>query len=83
MPSRFTISTPVGAYNPDWAILTKKIKKIKKIYFVIETKGSTIETERRGLENIKIQCAKQHYKTLDIIYKDVDKYSKFEKILIK
>lgn len=60
LPDSFFIETPLGNYNPDWAIVYDSPKGYK-IYFVIETKGSTDSMDRRGKENYKIHCAKLHF----------------------
>lgn len=71
LPSWFTIKTPLGKYNPDWAIV-KEDNGQSKLYFVAETKGSTDKEDRRGKENQKIQCGIAHFKTLkDVSYKVV------------
>jgi type III restriction enzyme len=63
IPERFKIETPIGTYNPDWAVyLTKNGEE--KLYFVVETKGSLNPFDRRGYENLKIHCGKQHFKAL-------------------
>ena len=55
LPDWFKIPTPLGYYNPDWAILVKEEnEKAEKLYFVIETKGSTDKDKRRDVENLKI-----------------------------
>ena len=53
-----------GNYNPDWAVFLNKNGE-EKLYFVIETKGSLNPYERKGKENLKIHCGKQHFKALD------------------
>ncbi len=63
LPGGFYISTPVGRYNPDWAIAFYK-DKVKHIYFVAETKGSPNPEDRREIENSKIDCARKHFKAL-------------------
>lgn len=63
LPSSFYISTPMGKYNPDWAIAIKD-KDIKHIYFVAETKGSKMASNRRNIENAKIECAREHFKKI-------------------
>jgi type III restriction enzyme len=55
----------------------------EKIYFVIETKGTMIESGRRGFENQKIKCAKRHFEVIDVRYKDVASYGDFERELVK
>lgn len=56
LPRGFLIPTPVGDYNPDWAISIKK-DSVKHIYFVAETKGSMSSMELRAIEHTKIDCA--------------------------
>lgn len=63
LPSKFTIATPFGSYNPDWAIFLNEYGT-DKLYLVIETKGSLQEIQRRVQENKKIQCAKMHFKEI-------------------
>ena len=67
LPNWFKIPTPIGMYNPDWAIV---FKGEKKIYFVAETKS--FGQELRGSEKFKIECGKAHFKNFDdVIYKRV------------
>ena len=56
----------MGNYNPDWAILAKPDmnKEEEKLFFVIETKGSKNESDRRGNENGKINCGIKHFKAI-------------------
>ena len=62
---KYAISTPVGPYTPDWAIIKRNVHgQQQKIYFVVETKGSSDDMMLREIEDIKIQCAKEHYKAL-------------------
>ena len=61
LPSGFTIPTPVGDYNPDWAI-TMKEGDLRHIYFVAETKGELSSLTLRGSEVAKIECAKLFFK---------------------
>lgn len=63
LPSGFKIPTPVGSYNPDWAIAFEE-GSVKHIYFVAETKGSLSSLELRGIENTKINCAKKLFDNL-------------------
>lgn len=63
LPRGFYISTPVGKYNPDWAIAFNE-GMVKHIYFVAETKGSMNSLELRGIENAKIACARKHFKAI-------------------
>ena len=76
LPDGFYISTPVGHYNPDWAIAFKE-GTVKHIYFVAETKGSVDTMELRGIEDAKIHCAREHFKAIsgdDVVYDVVDSY---------
>lgn len=59
LPSKFTIPTPVGDYNPDWAIV-KEVNGVEKIYMVRETKNGG----EREDELHKIACAKKHFETI-------------------
>ena len=76
LPDGFFISTPVGHYNPDWAIAFKA-GTVKHIYFIAETKGSMDTLELRGTEDAKIHCAREHFKAIsgeDVVYDVVDSY---------
>ena len=76
LPDGFYISTPVGHYNPDWAIAFKE-GTVKHIYFVAETKGSMDTLELRGIEDAKIHCAREHFKAIsgdNVVYDVVDSY---------
>ncbi len=76
LPSGFYISTPVGHYNPDWAIAFYE-GNVKHIYFVAETKGSMRSMDLRPIEQAKIKCAKEHFRALsrdDVRYDVVDSY---------
>lgn len=64
LPDWFKISTPIGSYNPDWAILYENNEKEQRLYFVVETKSTLDEDERRGNENIKIRCGRKHFEAL-------------------
>ncbi|WP_250278600.1 restriction endonuclease [[Clostridium] colinum] len=62
-PSKFKIDTPIGSYNPDWAIYRQE-NDTEKLYFVIETKGSINSYDLRIKENLKIKCGKKHFEAL-------------------
>jgi type III restriction enzyme len=70
LPKKFKIETPIGKYNPDWAIL--KDDNGLKLYFVRETKGSVESRDLRGGEKGKIECAKRHFYALGVDYKAVE-----------
>jgi type III restriction enzyme len=77
LPKGFYISTPVGKYNPDWAIAFHE-GKVKHIYFVAETKGSMSSMQLRLIEEAKIHCAREHFKAIstgNVVYDVVDSYS--------
>lgn len=84
LPDGFYISTPVGHYNPDWAIAFYK-DKVKHIYFVAETKGSMNSMQLRLIEESKISCAREHFKAIsgsNVVYDVVDSYkSLLEKVM--
>ena len=76
LPDSFYISTPVGHYNPDWAIAFYE-GTVKHIYFVAETKGSMSSMQLRQIEESKIHCAREHFKAIsgdNVIYDVVDSY---------
>ena len=67
LPYWFEITTPIGKYRPDWAVV---FKGEKKIYFVAETKSAG--QELRGSEKLKIDCGKAHFKNFEnVVYKRV------------
>lgn len=64
LPKQFYIDTPMGHYNPDWAIAFHDNAGIKHIYFVAETKGVTdgqLDVGVKGIEKAKIECARKHF----------------------
>ena len=76
LPRGFYISTPVGKYNPDWAIAFYE-GKVKHIYFVAETKGDMSSMELRKIEEAKAHCAREHFRAIsgeNIKYDVVDNY---------
>ena len=64
LPRGFLIPTPVGDYNPDWAISFKQ-RSVKHIYFVAETKGSMSSMKLREVEKTKIECARKFFSELN------------------
>jgi type III restriction enzyme len=84
LPRDFKIPTPLGNYNPDWAIVFDN-KDFKYIYFIAETKGTMDSLDLRSVEKEKIDYAKKHFKALDgnnIKYDVVDSYSELlEKVM--
>lgn len=63
LPGAFYIHTPVGNYNPDWAIVFRD-ENMTHVYFIAETKGSLVSQQRRDIENAKIECARKHFETI-------------------
>ena len=79
LPERFKIETPIGTYNPDWAVYLDKDGE-EKLFFVLETKGSTNLFDLRTKESLKIHCGKQHFKALDDVELHVSKNWKETKV---
>jgi type III restriction enzyme len=78
LPKSFFIPTPVGNYNPDWAIAFQD-GKVKHIYFIAETKGSMSTLDLRAIENSKIACARKFFARItsdQVRYDVVDSYGK-------
>ncbi len=67
LPSRFIVDTPLGTYNPDWAIV-KQEDSGPKLYLVRETKGSVNPDDQRHSESAKNWCGKKHFEALDVDY---------------
>jgi type III restriction enzyme len=63
LPGWFKIETPLGNYNPDWAVLVDHDDG-EKLYFVVETKGSILGELLRPAEKAKIDCGRAHFKAL-------------------
>lgn len=87
LPRGFFIPTPVGDYNPDWAIAFEE-GSVKHVYFVAETKGTMSSMELRAVEKMKIECARKFFDRLsdtmnskNIRYDVVDSYTKLMEIV--
>ena len=78
LPGWFKIDTPLGTYNPDWAVLIEVDGK-EKLYFVVETKSTSYSDERRPKENAKIKCGKRHFEALgnDVDFIDTHSFEEF------
>ena len=64
LPNGFYINTPMGKYNPDWAVAFKE-GSVKHVYFVAESKGNDLQNSQlRGSEDSKIECARRHFKAI-------------------
>ena len=86
LPRGFFIPTPVGNYNPDWAIaFTEGI--VKHVYFVAETKGSLSTLQLKGVENAKIECARKFFASInakngqDVTYDVVTDYTELMQLV--
>jgi type III restriction enzyme len=63
LPRGFKIPTPLGSYNPDWAVI---FENDHRIYFVVETKGTLNKQLLRDIERLKIECGEKHFAVLDV-----------------
>ena len=83
LPRGFFIPTPVGNYNPDWAIAFQE-GKVKHVYFVAETKGSMSTMDLRAIEESKIKCARKFFEKItssSVKYDVVDSYGKLMELV--
>lgn len=78
LPNWFKIPTPLGSYNPDWAVLIE-IDGENKLYFVIETKANILAEALRPTESAKIACGHKHFEALgeNIAFDETDDFNKF------
>ncbi|MDN5360928.1 MAG: type restriction enzyme [Thermotogaceae bacterium] len=60
LPDWFKIETPIGTYNPDWAVLFEKDGE-ERLYLVVETKGNVHDEALRPTEKLKIKCGERHF----------------------
>lgn len=65
LPGWFKVPTPLGSYNPDWAVLVNK-DGTRRLYFVVETKGSLFLDDLRSKEQAKIECGQAHFEALAV-----------------
>lgn len=63
LPGWFKVPTPLGSYNPDWAVLVEE-EGAQRLYFVVETKSSLFADDLRDKESAKIECGKAHFQAL-------------------
>jgi len=75
LPACFKVPTPLGSYNPDWAVVIS-VGGEEKLYFVVETKGSTWWDDLRHLEGAKIKCGEQHFEAIAEGAENAAKYVK-------
>jgi type III restriction enzyme len=66
LPRWFVVPTPLGNYNPDWAVVTENDEKL---YLVRESKSTHDRDERRNIENQKVDCGKAHFEALGVNFK--------------
>ena len=84
LPRSFFIPTPMGKYNPDWAIVFTNNDLVKHVYFVAETKGSTDTNDLRETELGKIECAQKHFAAISgdkVQYHVVESFDTLKSIL--
>ena len=65
LPGWFKVPTPLGSYNPDWAVLVTTPDG-DRLYFVVETKSSLFASDLRNTEGAKIECGRAHFKALAV-----------------
>lgn len=65
LPGWFKVPTPLGSYNPDWAVLVER-DGTERLYLVVETKSSLFTDDLRDKEGAKIECGKAHFKALEV-----------------
>ena len=65
LPGWFTIPTPLGTYNPDWAVVFDD-EDAERLYFVVETKGSQYKEDVRNTETAKIRCGREHFAAIAV-----------------
>lgn len=83
LPKSFYITTPIANYSPDWAIIFDK-DKVKHIYFIAETKGSSSDLELREIEKLKLHCAEKHFDLISggsVTFSMVKSYDKLLEIV--
>ncbi len=73
LPGWFKVPTPLGSYNPDWAVLVDT-EKGERLYFVVETKGSVYLDELRHKEGAKVTCGRAHFEAIADLHEDPAKY---------
>lgn len=65
LPARFKVPTPVGHYNPDWAIIKQEDGR-ERLYLIRETKSAPIGSGHRGTEVSKVTCGKKHFQAIGV-----------------
>ncbi len=82
LPRGFYIPTPIGNYNPDWAIVFDT-EKFKYIYFIAETKGSMKTLQLKEIEKLKINYAKKHFEALNTANVKYDVITNYQDLMEK
>jgi type III restriction enzyme len=83
LPRGFGTPTPMGNYNPDWAIAFKQ-DKVKHVFSIAETKGSMSSIELRAIKECRIACARRFYRDIssaDVKYEVVYSYAKLRSLV--
>lgn len=65
LPGWFKVPTPLGTYNPDWAVLIEK-EGVERLYFVVETKSSLLLGDLRDKESARVECGREHFRALAV-----------------
>ncbi len=84
LPAWFKVDTPLGSYNPDWAVLVE-VDGQEKLYFVVETKATLFPEDLRPPEQAKIDCGNKHFKALDteVDFTTANNYASFAERFLK
>ena len=86
LPNGFYVNTPMGKYNPDWAVAFRE-GSVKHVYFVAETKGNDIQVSAlRHAEEAKIECARRHFAAIstgEVVYSVVKSYKDLYNAVMK
>ena len=86
LPRGFYINTPMGKYNPDWAVAFRE-GSVKHVYFIAETKGTDdLPSDLRGAEKGKIECARRHFAAIsenDVVFDVVSNYQALYDVVTK
>ncbi len=74
LPGWFTVPTPLGTYNPDWAVLVEPEAGDERLYLVVETKGSMLLGDLRRNEDAKIEYGRAHFQALNKVSENPARY---------
>ena len=69
LPAWFKVETPIGTYNPDWAIVKQPEGEPERLYLVRETKSAPTVQQLRDREYMKIDCGRRHFQELGVDFK--------------